>query len=87
MFERDSHLRSPDFLDAAKHPELTFRTTNVELLGDGRYRVRGEITIRDRTHGMVFQVDAFPPVIGGQARWRAQVNATGTFSRSDWGLA
>jgi polyisoprenoid-binding protein YceI len=37
--ERDTHVRSPDFLDAAKYPELTFRTTTVEPLGQGRYRV------------------------------------------------
>jgi polyisoprenoid-binding protein YceI len=47
--------------------------------------VRGEITIRDRTHGAVFQVDASPPGIDGQGRRRAQ--ATGTFSRRGWGLA
>jgi hypothetical protein len=35
-------------------------------LGVGRYRVRGEITIRDRTHGTVFQVDASPPIFDGQ---------------------
>ena len=85
--ERDTHLRSADFLDAAKYPELTFRTTAVEPLGHGRYRVRGEITIRDRTHGTVFQVDASSPVIDGQGRYRAQASATGTFSRREWGLA
>lgn len=63
--ERDTHLRSPDFLDAAKFPELMFRAAAIERLGDGQYRVRGEITIRDRTHGTVFQVDTSPQVIDG----------------------
>ncbi len=83
--ERDTHLRSTDFLDAAKCPELTFRATAVEPLGGGRYRGRGEITIRDRTHGTVFQVDASPSVIDGQGRRRAQATATGTFFRREWG--
>ena len=83
--ERDTHLRSADFLDAAKCPELTFRTTTVEPLSGERYRGLGEITIRDRTHGTVFQVDASPPVIDGQGRRRAQATATGTFSRREWG--
>ncbi len=85
--ERDTHLRSPDFLDAAKYPELTFRTTTVQPLGGGRYRVRGEITIRDRTHGTVFQIDASPPVNDGQGRRRARATAIGRFSRREWGLA
>ncbi len=85
--ERDTHLRSPDFLDAAEYPELTCRTITVEPLSDDQYRVRGEITIRDRTHGTVFQVDASPTVIDGQGRRHAQATATGTFSRREWGLA
>jgi polyisoprenoid-binding protein YceI len=48
--------------------------------------VCGEITIRDRTHGTVFQVDTSSPVIDGQRRHRSQATATGTFSRREWGL-
>jgi len=85
--ERDTHLRSPDFLDAAKYPELTFRAAAIERLGDGQYRVRGEITIRDRTHGTVFQVDTSPQVIDRLGGRRPRASATGTFSRREWGLA
>ena len=48
-FRRDAHLTSPDFLDAAGYPTLTFQSTRVDALGDGRYLVGGDVTIRDRT--------------------------------------
>src|SRR5947207_13899450 len=45
--QRDAHLRSPDFLDADKHPEIGFHSTTVETTGDDSFRVRGELTIKD----------------------------------------
>ncbi|MGH9863506.1 MAG: YceI family protein [Candidatus Acidiferrales bacterium] len=44
--QRDDHLRSPDFLDAVRHPEITFRGQEVEVVGDTEYRVTGELTLR-----------------------------------------
>src|SRR5919204_1587674 len=44
--QRDAHLRSPDFLDVEKFPTLTFRSSSVEDLGDGKLRIHGELTIR-----------------------------------------
>src|SRR5215510_3666743 len=39
--DRDNHLRSPDFFDVAQYPELRFRSTRIEDLGDGKLRVFG----------------------------------------------
>jgi polyisoprenoid-binding protein YceI len=47
---RDNHLRSADFLDLENHPNITFRSTKVELLGDNELRVTGDLTIRGVTH-------------------------------------
>jgi polyisoprenoid-binding protein YceI len=41
---RDRHLRSADFFDVDRHPELGFRSTAIETAGDGSVRVRGELT-------------------------------------------
>jgi polyisoprenoid-binding protein YceI len=45
--QRDAHLRSPDFLDSDKHPELHFRSTAVEPTGEDTFRARGELTVKD----------------------------------------
>jgi polyisoprenoid-binding protein YceI len=45
--QRDAHLLSPDFLEAEKHPEIRFRSTSIEPLGDQRLRVRGELTVKE----------------------------------------
>jgi polyisoprenoid-binding protein YceI len=47
--QRDTHLRSDDFLNAEKFPTITFKSTKVEKTGDGSYNVSGYLTIRDST--------------------------------------
>src|SRR5882672_10336043 len=47
--QRDAHLRSPDFFEVEKFPELRFRSTRIEKVDDARYRVSGDLTIRDAT--------------------------------------
>src|ERR1700730_14270154 len=43
--DRDNHLKSPDFLDVAKFPTITFKSTGVAALGSGEYEVTGDLTI------------------------------------------
>lgn len=47
--QRDDHLRSPDFLDIETYPEISFRSSSVASLPDGRYRMIGDLTICGRT--------------------------------------
>jgi polyisoprenoid-binding protein YceI len=84
--QRDEHLRSPDFLDAEKFPELRFRSTRVERAADGRYRVVGELTIRDVTREVSLDVE-----YGGRAKdpWgneRMGFVARASLDRKDFGL-
>jgi polyisoprenoid-binding protein YceI len=44
--DRDTHLRSPDFFDVAKHPRITFVSSGVQPLGSDRYDVTGTLTLR-----------------------------------------
>jgi polyisoprenoid-binding protein YceI len=46
---RDDHMRSGQWLDAAKHPKITFETTGVRSLGGDRYSVTGKFTMRGVT--------------------------------------
>src|SRR5262245_53226294 len=43
--ERDAHLRSADFFDVEKFPKLTFKSTSIEDLGQGRYAVHGTLAM------------------------------------------
>ncbi len=45
--QRDNHLRSADFLEVTTYPHITFRSTQIDRLGLHRYRVAGDVTIRE----------------------------------------
>src|SRR5688572_28880706 len=56
--KRDTHLRSADFFDVEKYPELTFESTKVEKAGDDRYRVTGNLTIHGVTKEVVLDAES-----------------------------
>lgn len=84
--QRDDHLRSSDFFDAEKYPELRFRSTRLERVAQDRYRVVGELTIRDTTKEVTLDVE-----YGGRAKdpWgneRIGFIAKTSIDRKDFGL-
>ncbi len=82
---RDGHLQSPDFLDVATHPVLTFRSTAVAPHGDG-WRVTGDFTIRDVTRPLVLDVEFAGVAETPWGQPKAFFTARGEFDREDWGL-
>ena len=80
--QRDAHLISPDFLDADKHPEIRFRSTAVEPIGEDRFLVRGELIVKETP----FEIELETRIRGlgrGQAGdERLVLDAHGAF---DWG--
>jgi polyisoprenoid-binding protein YceI len=54
--DRDAHLKSIDFLDVENHPTITFRGSDVVLIGDHDAKVRGELTIRGVTRPVTLDV-------------------------------
>ncbi|HEY0715624.1 MAG TPA: YceI family protein [Polyangia bacterium] len=84
---RDKHLRSADFFDVAKHPELVFKSTKIEKAGKDKYKVTGDFTMRGVTKPIVLQVNA--PNKELKNPWGVPtraVTATGKINRKDWGL-
>lgn len=84
--DRDTHLRSGDFLDVERFPKLRFKSSKVEKAGGDRYRLHGELTIRDVTREVVLDAE-----YGGQAKdpWenqRVAFTATTSLDRGDFGL-
>jgi polyisoprenoid-binding protein YceI len=54
--DRDKHLKSADFLDAAKFPTITFKSTKVEAAGAGALKVTGDLTLHGVTRSVVLDV-------------------------------
>ncbi|MBI3581724.1 MAG: YceI family protein, partial [Nitrospinae bacterium] len=84
--KRDDHLRSPDFLDAASYPDITFKLVKAESTGGAQMRAEGELTI----HGVTRRV-ALSGEFTGAVRdpWgvnRVGFTAAGVIKRADFGL-
>lgn len=84
--QRDGHLRSPDFLDADKHPELMFKSRGVEPTGDKRFQVRGDLTIRGTTRPVVLDVEYAGRMKDPWGGERAGFSALTSLDRKDFGL-
>jgi polyisoprenoid-binding protein YceI len=84
--DRDAHLRSADFLDVEKYPEITFRSTRVERAGGEHLRIEGDLTLHGVTRPIVLDVTEEGR---GKDPWggdRAGYSATTTIDRRDYGL-
>ncbi len=83
--KRDEHLRSADFFEVDKFPQLTFKSTKVENTEDG-LAVTGELTIRDVTRTVVLEVSDNGRVKDPWGNTRAGFSAHLSLSRKDYGL-
>lgn len=83
---RDNHLRSPDFFDVERFPAITFRSTAVEARGGDRYAVTGELTIRDTTRSVTFDVELLGFYRSMQGGRRVGLGVATQLNRKDWGL-
>jgi polyisoprenoid-binding protein YceI len=84
--QRDGHLRSADFFDTDNHPTATFIATTVEPRGGNGYRVHGDLTIRDTTRPVAFEVEMLGFYTGMDGARRAGLHAIGRINREDFGL-
>lgn len=86
--QRDAHLMSADFFDAAHFGTMTFHSTKVQPNGDGGYNVTGDLTLHGQTRQQVFLVEG--PTAPGRDPWgntRIGVSATTKINRKDYGLS
>lgn len=81
---RDEHLRSADFFDAAEHPELRFESTAIEPVGDGDYRIIGELTIHGVTREIELDAELGGVERGPEGEQRVGFEITGQLSRKDF---
>jgi len=85
--QRDAHLRSPDFLDVEHHPEIRFRSRRIEPLGEGRYRVVGDLTIRGVAREVALEVEETGRTRDPWGNDRIGYVARTAINRHDWGVS
>ncbi|MCK8502601.1 MULTISPECIES: YceI family protein [Myxococcus] len=85
--QRDNHLRSPDFFDAAAFPKLIFRSKRVQDAGKGHYRVVGDLTIRDVTREVTLDTEFLGKVKDPWGNERLAFQASTSIERKEFGLS
>ncbi len=85
--QRDAHLKSADFFDAEKFPTLAFKSTKIAVVRDGELAVEGNLSIRDITRKVTFNVEGpTPPAKDPWGNTRIGLSATTKINRKDFGL-
>lgn len=85
--DRDNHLRSADFFDAANYPVIRFTSTGLKPAGEGEFELSGKLSM----HGVEKEI-SLKAELGGitkdpWGREKAGFSISGTINRKDWGLA
>lgn len=83
---RDGHLRSADFFDSEKYPTIAFHSKSVEALGNDKYRVLGDLTVRDVTREIPLEITREGVTKSMQGQQLQGFSAALSISRKDFGL-
>lgn len=84
---RDNDLKSPNFLDVAKFPTITFHAKQSKSAGDGKLQITGDLTIHGVTKEVVLDVDG--PTAAIKDPWgnmRIGASASTKINRKDFGV-
>jgi polyisoprenoid-binding protein YceI len=84
--DRDAHLRSDDFFAVEQHPTIRFASTQVEAVGETTYRVTGDLTIRDVTRPVSFDLEFTGAATDPYGNQRIGFEGRVVVNRKDWGL-
>jgi polyisoprenoid-binding protein YceI len=83
--KRDNHLRTADFFEAAKYPEITFKTKRVEKSGEQTVLI-GDFTMRGVTKELRLPITVSGPVKDPQGNTRIGLEAKTKVNRKDYGM-
>ena len=84
--QRDGHLRSPDFFDADKYPTMTFKSTEIKSIGEDRYELTGDLTIKGNTKPVTFTVTNLGEFNDPMMGHRIAYSGEGKINRRDYGM-
>jgi polyisoprenoid-binding protein YceI len=82
--DRDKHIKSPDFFNAAQFPTATFKSTSVKKVDDKNYEVTGDFTLRGVAKPVTLNVQSIGNGPGPKGEFRSGWEATATLKRSDF---
>ncbi len=85
--KRDAHLKSPDFFDVAKYPEMTFKSRSAKKVGTNRYNLTGDLNLHGVTKEVVLAVELSPKDMKDPyGNLKRGANVTTKINRKDFGL-
>ncbi|MFA3783637.1 YceI family protein [Melioribacteraceae bacterium 4301-Me] len=84
--QRDNHLRSDDFFNAEKYPTIFFKSKEIKKVGDNKFKLIGDLTIRDVTKPVELDVTFYGIVKDPWGNTRAGFKITGELNRFDYNL-
>lgn len=84
--QRDEHLKSPEFFDAAQFPQITFKSTSFKKTGDDEYALVGDLTIKGVTKTVMLDAEFGGSTDDFYGNTKAGFEVTGKINRKDFGL-
>src|SRR5690606_3524428 len=84
--QRDDHLRSDDFFDVEKYPNITLKNAKLSKNKEGNYVLKGDLTIKDVTKPVTFDVVFHGVITDPWGKTRAGLTATIEVNRMDFNI-
>lgn len=84
--QRDGHLQSADFFDAAAYPAISFESTSIEKNGEGAFKLHGHLTVKDVTKPVTLDVELGGIANDPYGNRKAGFSIEGKINRKDFGL-
>lgn len=84
---RDGHLQGDAHFDAAKFPKITFKSTGVQKVSAGKYKLMGDLTMKGKTLPITLDMVVKGPITDQRTQKpKIGLRASGTIDRSKWGV-
>lgn len=84
---RDNHLRTADFFDVAKYPEMIFKSTKIERKGKDAYLAKGTFTLKGVSKEITIPFKLYGPIKDPWGKMRVGIDASLVINRQDYGVA
>ena len=84
--DRDTHLKSPDFFEVEKYPEITFVSKSIKKVDDDEYQLVGDLTIKGTTKEITLDTEFGGFMKDPYGNEKAGFSISGKLNRKDFGL-